>query len=176
MRVAEKKKNTAKVAKKVVKTPTTQSSCSSGSQKTKILKIGDHRKATIQPSVDVMKHSCCKHSKYQVGSSILCEDGQIFTGVNVESDTYGLTVCAERNALYKALSEGQRKFVHMACSTLDGGLSCGACRQLLAEYCPPNMQIVFTNNTGKVIRQTTIQEMMPKPFLFDSSSGKSKKK
>ena len=96
-------------------------------------------------------------------------DGRAFTGVNVESDSYGLTVCAERTALFKALSEGARSFVHLACSTKDVGISCGACRQMLAEYCPPSMPVDFTDGDGVVGRSTTVVAMLPDPFVLRST-------
>ena len=75
-------------------------------------------------------------------------------------------MCAERTALFKALSEGATRFVHLACSTKDAGISCGACRQLLAEYCPPEMPVEFTDAAGVVGRSTTVAAMLPDPFVL----------
>merc|ERR1719174_1795356 len=113
-----------------------------------------------------MSNAACKHSKYHVGACLLGDDGTAYTGVNVESDTYGLTCCAERVALFKALSEGARKFIHLSCATVDGGISCGACRQLLAEYCPKDMECLFVDGDGVVVRSTTVARMMPDPFVL----------
>ena len=99
-------------------------------------------KAAVAASVAVMKQSCCKHSKYKVGSCLVSDSGALFTGINVESDSYGLTCCAERVALFKALSEGVKRFRFLVCSTAGGGTCCGACRQLLCEYCPASMPVV----------------------------------
>ena len=110
-----------------------------------------------------MANAACKHSKYRVGACLETNGGRTYTGVNVESDSFGLTCCAERVALFKALSEGERQFVRLACATADGGPSCGACRQLLREYCPPSMPVVFVDET-RVVRETTVGKMLPDPF------------
>ena len=123
-------------------------------------------KRAIDLAISAMQHSCCKHSRYRVGACLLTTDGRAHTGVNVESDSFGLTCCAERVALFKALSEGDRSFVRLACATRDGGISCGACRQLLSEYCPADMQVLFCDNNGVVVRRTTVGSMFPDPFLL----------
>ena len=144
----------------------------------------------ISSAIAAMERSCAKHSNYKVGACLTALDEssaavRSYTGINVESDTYGLTVCAERVALFKALSEGEghrhyqrinakvenensRKshFQHLAVATRDGGISCGACRQLLVEYCPSNMPVDFTDDTGRVIRSTTVGQMIPDPFVL----------
>ena len=77
-------------------------------------------------AVAAMQFAACKHSKYRVGACLVSKSGALFTGVNVESDTYGLTCCAERVAIFKALSEGHTSFAGLVCATADGGISCGA--------------------------------------------------
>jgi cytidine deaminase len=124
------------------------------------------RAVTVPLSLRAMGRACCKHSRYQVGACLMSADGRTFTGINVELDTYGLMVCAERTALFKALSEGATGFVHLACSTKDAGISCGACRQLLAEYCNADMPVEFTDNKGQVGRSTTVAAMLPDPFVL----------
>lgn len=94
-------------------------------------------------------------------------NGQFYTGVNVESDSYGLSCCGERVALFKALSEGDKSFAKLVCATRDGGISCGACRQLLREYCPAEMQTLFVDANGKVVHDTTVGEMLPSPFVLN---------
>lgn len=123
--------------------------------------------ASIALALAARERACCKHSKYQVGACLLSADGRMHTGINVESDTFGLTCCAERVALFKALSEGVRSFVHLACATADGGPSCGACRQLLCEYCPRDMPVVFTDARGLIVRSTTVGAMLPDPFVLE---------
>ena len=133
----------------------------------------EERAACIRAACDVRdRFAACKHSLYHVGAALLAGEnnqrGRIRTGINVESDSYGLCVCAERCALFKALSEGDvpGTFRFMAVATRDGGVSCGACRQLLAEYCPPDMVIHFVDTAGKVIRERTVSQMLPDPFVL----------
>lgn len=89
-------------------------------------------------------NSYMPYSHYPVGAALLADDGSIWTGVNVENASYGLTNCAERTALFKAVSEGKRNFLALV---ICGGTAespahpCGACRQVLAEFCPPNMPV-----------------------------------
>uniref|UniRef100_A0A7S2IGV2 CMP/dCMP-type deaminase domain-containing protein n=1 Tax=Haptolina brevifila TaxID=156173 RepID=A0A7S2IGV2_9EUKA len=122
--------------------------------------------AATQCAIAAMERACCKHSCYQVGACLVGASGKLHSGVNVESDSYGLTVCAERVALFKALSEGERDFVRLVTATKDGGMSCGACRQLLAEYCASHMPTVFVTADGTVARDTTVGAMLPDPFVL----------
>jgi len=126
----------------------------------------DFEKEAIDSAIGAMAKACCKHSKYQVGACLVTTGGALYTGINVESDSYGLCVCAERCALFKALSEGEKDFEIMACATKDAGISCGACRQLLSEYCPADMPVIFVNKQRVVGRRTTVTAMLPDPFIL----------
>jgi len=102
-----------------------------------------------------------------VGAALLTQEGRIFTGCNIESASFGLTCCAERVALFKALSEGARRFVAIAIvAPVPGGPTpCGACRQLLAEYAPEAVVWSCDSRRPGRIRQWTIRELLPEAFL-----------
>ena len=100
--------------------------------------------------------------------------GKVYSGANVESASYGLTCCAERVALFKALTEGARDFVAIAVAArVDGGaMPCGACRQLLAEYAPEATVIVVDSRRPSVVREFSVKELLPGAFLkFTSASA-----
>ncbi len=104
------------------------------------------------------------YSKFQVGAALEDEDGRIHTGCNVENATYGLTVCAERVAVFKALSEGVRKFRRVAIAADTDVMTppCGACRQILWEFCG-DIEIVLVNPRGKT-ETWRLKDLFPKPF------------
>ena len=104
------------------------------------------------------------YSNFKVGCAIETADGRIFTGCNIENATYGLTVCAERVALWKALSEGAREFRQLAMVSAAASFTppCGACRQLLWEYCG-DLPIITQTLDGE-IRQFRLAELLPNPF------------
>jgi cytidine deaminase len=104
------------------------------------------------------------YSKFQVGAALEDSEGRIHTGCNVENATYGLTVCAERVAIFKAISEGVRKFRRIAVSADTDTLTppCGACRQILWEFCG-NIEIILVNPRGKT-ETYQLQDLFPKPF------------
>lgn len=107
------------------------------------------------------------YSNFRVGAALRAKSGRIFGGCNVENSTYGLTVCAERVALWKAISEGERGFDAIAVVTDTDGLTppCGACRQLIWEFCG-DADVVMANLKGKVeVRR--MSALLPSPF--DSS-------
>ena len=110
-----------------------------------------------------MAQAVAPSSNFHVGAALLCEDGTVFTGCNIESPTY-LGICAERVALFKALSEGQRKFETMAivCGTNGACSPCGACRQILWEF-EPNLSIILDNGSGGVVLRR-IADYFPEPF------------
>lgn len=129
--------------------------------------LAPQARALLQAARRARAHACAPWSKFRVGAALLTSEGRIFTGCNVESASYGLTCCAERVALFKALSEGARQFLAIAIAApVPGGPTpCGACRQLLAEYAPG--AVVWSGDSrrpGK-IRQWTIRELLPQAFL-----------
>ena len=114
------------------------------------------------------KGSVSPYSKFKVGAALLTKAGEIIGGANVESASYGLTCCAERIALFKALTDGKKNFAAVAVvARCDGGpMPCGACRQLLAEYAPDAR--VFIADTGdlKKIREFGVRELLPAAFVL----------
>jgi cytidine deaminase len=122
----------------------------------------------IARAVEVRENACAAYSHYKVGAALLASSGRVYAGCNVENSTYGLTVCAERVALWKALSEGERTFAQIAVVTSSEppASPCGACRQLLWEYCG-DIEVILANLQGfrKTLR---LAEIFPHPF--DQSS------
>jgi cytidine deaminase len=107
------------------------------------------------------------YSKFKVGAALQLKSGEIVTGANVESASYGLTCCAERVAIFRALTDGKRGFVGVAvvARTAGGPMPCGACRQLLAEYAPnAKVWVADSRALGKV-REFSIRELLPAAFL-----------
>ena len=107
------------------------------------------------------------YSRFKVGAALLTQSGEIIAGANVESASYGLTCCAERVALFKALTEGKRDFLAIAVvARCDGGaMPCGACRQLLAEYAPKAIVLVADSRVPKAMREFSVRELLPGAFL-----------
>jgi cytidine deaminase len=118
----------------------------------------------IARAVEARVNACADYSHYKVGAALMAASGMVYSGCNIENSTYGLTVCAERVALWKALSEGERKFTKIAVVTSSEppASPCGACRQLLWEYCG-DIEIILANLEGfrKTLRLT---EIFPRPF------------
>jgi cytidine deaminase len=111
------------------------------------------------------EHAYVPYSRFPVGAALLTDDGVVFRGCNVENASYGLTNCAERTALFKAISEGKRRFVALAVIADTSGpvAPCGACRQVLAELCPPDMKVYLANLKGD-LKETTVEELLPDSF------------
>lgn len=107
------------------------------------------------------------YSKFKVGAALLAKSGDIIGGANVESASYGLTCCAERVALFNALTSGARDFLAVAVvARVDGGpMPCGACRQLLAEYAPDAKVFVADSNQLDKISVYTVKKLLPSAFL-----------
>lgn len=105
------------------------------------------------------------YSKFGVGAALLTTDGKIYHGCNIENAAYSMCNCAERTALFKAYSEGDRDFSLLAVvADTDRPCSpCGACRQVISELCPRDMKVVLTNLKGDVL-ETTVQELLPGAF------------
>jgi cytidine deaminase len=103
------------------------------------------------------------YSSYQVGAALLTTSGKIFTGCNVESAAYPTSMCAERVAIFKAVSEGEQKFVAMAVVTGNGGTPCGACRQVMAEF-GLGLIVLVADAEGNLKQEYVLSELLPGAF------------
>lgn len=103
-------------------------------------------------------------SQYLVGAALLTDAGDIIVGCNVENASYGLTMCAERVAVGTAVAAGQRAFRAIAIATSTGGTPCGACRQVLAEFCPDLPILLVAVDAGNEITETTLAKLLPGRF------------
>jgi cytidine deaminase len=121
----------------------------------------------IQAAAKARLGAVAPYSKFLVGAALLTRRGKIVTGANVESASYGLTCCAERVALFKALTDGQNDFVGVAvvARAPGGPMPCGACRQLLAEYAPKAKLWVADSRSLKNVREFTVHDLLPEAFL-----------
>ena len=108
----------------------------------------------------------CPYSKYPVGAALLGEDGEVYTGCNVENASYGLSMCAERNAVFGAVGCGCRKFVALALAggTKEAATPCGACRQVLAEFCDADMPVFYADLTDGDVAESSVGELLPLAF------------
>jgi cytidine deaminase len=124
----------------------------------------------VRAAARARQNAVASYSKFQVGAALLTRRGKIISGANVESASYGLTCCAERVALFKALTEGQKDFVAIAVVTRvpGGAMPCGACRQLLAEYAPHATIYVADSRALKRVREFQITELLPGAFRGDA--------
>ena len=111
-----------------------------------------------------MEYAYSPYSDFKVGAALLCSDGTVFTGCNIENATYGATNCAERTAIFKAVSEGHRDFEAIAIVSSGGGetFPCGICRQVMAEFAP-ELKIVLRDENGNECCYT-LMELLPKSF------------
>jgi cytidine deaminase len=109
------------------------------------------------------------YSRFRVGAALLCGDGSVITGCNVENRSFGLSICAERNAVFGAVARGKRRFDALALSTPDstGPVGpCGACRQVLSEFMGPQAPVRFAGGSGEPVN-TTLGELLPFDSLHD---------
>ena len=125
-------------------------------------------KKLVAAAVRAREGSVSPYSKFKVGAALLTKSGEIIGGANVESASYGLTCCAERIALFKALTDGKKNFVAIAVvARCEGGpMPCGACRQLLREYASDAKVFVADSGDMKKIREFTVKELLPKAFVI----------
>jgi len=116
----------------------------------------------IKTAIDMRNKSHSPYSNYRVGAAVETESGKIIGGCNVESSSYGLTCCAERVALYNAISKGYDNFKSMAISTENGGMPCGACRQVIWDLC--NDIKIYICNGRELLRTINSSDLLPDAF------------
>lgn len=121
------------------------------------------RRNLIEAAIQARNLAYAPYSKYRVGAAVLTRSGRIFTGVNIENAAYPHTVCAERVAIFKAVSEGEKEFEAIAVVTSNAGMSCGGCRQVMAEFGLDTL-IIFADDQGQVAQEVTVRELLPGAF------------
>lgn len=128
-------------------------------------------KKLMQAAKAAAQNAYAPYSKFKLGAALLTKSGKVFTGVNVENSSYGLTNCAERTAIFKAVSEGEKEFEKMAIYVNSDKLftPCGACRQVISEFSDKLEIIIFSN---KESLETDISELLPMSFKLSASSNK----
>jgi len=109
-------------------------------------------------------HAYAPYSQYPVGAAVLTASGEIFTGCNIENAAYPSGLCAERVAIFKAVSEGAREILAVAVVTKNGASPCGGCRQVMSEFAADDMRIVLASPRGKKRKQFTMKQILPARF------------
>ncbi len=121
------------------------------------------RQFLIDLANEARRRAYAPYSNYAVGAALRTKSGRIFTGVNVENAAYPMTMCAERVAVFKAVSEGEREFDVISVVTRDGGSPCGGCRQVLAEF-GLGVVVLLGDEQGHLVKQTTVADLLPGAF------------
>lgn len=115
----------------------------------------------------VRKWAYAPYSKYTVGAAVLTESGCVYDGVNIENAAYPVTMCAERVAIFKAVSNGEKEFQAIAVVTRNGGMPCGSCRQVMAEF-SPEMLVIIADENEIITTEKTVSDLLPGAFRADS--------
>ena len=131
-----------------------------------------NKQALVRAAAKARCRAVAPYSDFKVGAALLSKSGAVITGANVESASYGLTCCAERVALFNALTAGKRDFVAVAvvARAPGGPMPCGACRQLLAEYAPEATVWVADSRALRTVREFSVRELLPAAFVKVPSS------
>ena len=112
---------------------------------------------------EARQHAYAPYSDYPVGAALLTESGQIYTGANIENASYPLSMCAERVAMFKAVTNQDRQPVAISVVTDNGGSPCGACRQVLSEFGLDTL-VIMADGDGAIVREMTVRELLPEAF------------
>ncbi len=123
----------------------------------------DEKQMLIERALTARHWAYAPYSRYRVGAALLAASGKFYDGCNVENAAYGSSICAERTALVKAVSEGERQFAALAVATDNGGAPCGSCRQMWAEF-GLDLVVITLNREGHLIRETNLRELLPDAF------------
>jgi cytidine deaminase len=121
------------------------------------------RTKLVQLAIEGRERAYAPYSNYKVGAALVTPSGRFFTGANVENAAYPTSICAERVAIFKAVSEGEREFVALAVVTGNGGTPCGACRQVMAEFGLDTV-VLIADAEGKLRQEARLAELLPGAF------------
>jgi len=121
------------------------------------------KKQLVQEANKARRFAYTPYSRYPVGAALLTRNGKSVCGVNIDTASYPATICAERVAVFKAVSEGHRSFLAIAVVTRDGGAPCGGCRQVLAEF-GMDTAIIIANESGEILDEMKVSDLLPRAF------------
>lgn len=127
------------------------------------MKADRDRARLVAAAIAASRHAYVPYSRFPVGAALLTAEGKTYGGCNVENAAYPSTICAERTALVKAISEGDRDFLAIAVVTRSGGSPCGSCRQMLYEF-SPDMRVVVATLEGEIRYEVALQDLLPRGF------------
>ncbi len=123
----------------------------------------EERHSLITLALEARRRAYAPYSHYAVGAALRTKSGRLFTGCNVENAAYPAGMCAERVAVFKAVSEGDREFEVIAVATSNGGTPCGSCRQVLAEFGLDTL-VLIADGQGRLVQETTVADLLPGAF------------
>lgn len=121
------------------------------------------REKLIETATDARQWAYAPYSGYRVGAALLTASGKVYDGVNVENAAYPMVMCAERVAVFKAVSEGEHEFLAIAVVTENGGSPCGACRQVLSEFGGDTL-VLIADDQGQVMNELAVKDLLPGAF------------
>lgn len=140
-----------------------------------LLEDEDLKRKLIQNAIEARKFSYSPYSEYQVGACLITKDGKLYKGCNIENAAYGPTNCAERTAIFKAVSEGEKSFAGIAIvgskkgdTITDYAYPCGVCRQVMMEFCNPKEFVILVAKSEEDYKQFTLEELLPNGFGPDN--------
>jgi cytidine deaminase len=123
----------------------------------------EERRGLIDLANEARRRAYAPYSNYQVGAAVRTKSGRIFTGCNVENAAYPTSMCAERVAIFKAISEGEKEFEVISVATPNGGSPCGGCRQVMAEFGLDTV-VLISDGEGRLLQETTVAGLLPGAF------------
>jgi len=123
----------------------------------------EDKQSLIDLANEARARAYAPYSRYRVGAALRTRSGRVYTGVNVENAAYPASICAERSAVFKAVSEGEREFEVVAVVTDNGGSPCGSCRQVMAEFGLDTV-VLIADGSGKLVKETTVGALLPDAF------------
>ncbi len=134
------------------------------------------RRSLIQAAIDNLPNAYAPYSHFHVSAALLCRDGSVYTGFNIENSSYTPTVCAERSAFFRAVNEGKREFEAIViCGGQDGVITdycppCGVCRQVMREFCGADFTVILAKSADEY-KETTLGELLPMSFGPENLAG-----
>lgn len=131
-----------------------------------MMELLDQDRELVKLAAEARSKAYAPYSEYPVGAALRTESGNVFTGVNVENAAFPLSMCAERSAVFSAVTAGEKKFQAVAVATRNGGAPCGSCRQVLSEF-GLETRVLIANQDQEVLKVTTVGELLPGRFGGD---------